>query len=297
MNTPRKVSITAVAVALATANFLRGAASVPDPAAIPVAPSGPAASRVDSSFSSGGSDLAASFPVFWGNLDSAYDRPAQRMLAVPLLPGSFLFIGHSLTNTFNPVAPLPAKATDPETRAADAGQGNETKRERALTDADKAARDEAELNAMFAVAPRVNPARTQAAKNAQGERGKQVYLSICYACHQPDGRGLPGAFPMLAQSDYMAADRTRAIRVVLGGLTGPVTVNGQTINGVMPAHSTALTDQQIADVLTYVFNAWENPGGAFTANQVETVRSGQHPAVFVEPSSASTLRPGFFHGW
>ena len=71
----------------------------------------------------------------------------------------------------------------------------------------------------------------------------------------------------------MAADRTRAIRIVLEGLVGPVTVNGQTLNSAMPAQKTVLTDQQIADVLTYVFNAWENPGGAFKAGQVEAVRS------------------------
>jgi nitrite reductase (NO-forming) len=139
--------------------------------------------------------------------------------------------------------------------------------------ADEAARNEGELNALFAVAPRINPARAEAARNAQGERGKQVYLGLCYACHQPDGRGLPGAFPMLAQSDYMAADRSRAIRIVLRGLAGPVTVNGQTINSVMPPQDAALTDQQVADVLTYVFNAWGNPGGEFTASQVEAIRS------------------------
>jgi nitrite reductase (NO-forming) len=186
--------------------------------------------------------------------------------------GPFIFADHALVCALDPILDLPRRAL-PEARAVPS-RGSRT----ISTDAEaasEAARNEADLDALFAVAVRVKPARIEAAKDAQGERGKRVYLDLCYACHQPDGQGLPGTFPMLANSDFMAADRTRAIRIVLEGLAGPVTVNGETINSVMPAQKTVLTDQQIADVLTYVFNAWENPGGAFSRAQVEVIRKGE----------------------
>jgi nitrite reductase (NO-forming) len=74
----------------------------------------------------------------------------------------------------------------------------------------------------------------------------------------------------------MLADRERAIRIVLKGLTGPVTVNGQTINSAMPPQEAVLTDTQIADVLTYVFNAWNNKGEPFSADQVKAIRNQNH---------------------
>jgi len=77
---------------------------------------------------------------------------------------------------------------------------------------------------------------------------------------------------MLAKSDFMLASRERAIGIVLQGLSGPVTVNGQTLNSVMPPQAAALTDAQIADVLTYVFNAWGNQGASFTPDQVKLIR-------------------------
>jgi nitrite reductase (NO-forming) len=71
----------------------------------------------------------------------------------------------------------------------------------------------------------------------------------------------------------MLADRDRAIRVVLKGMSGPVTVNGVTLNSVMPPQEAVLTDQQVADVLTYVFNTWGNTGDAFKSDHVKTIRN------------------------
>ena len=110
----------------------------------------------------------------------------------------------------------------------------------------------------------------------QVEKGKQVFMGLCFACHQPDGKGLPGAFPPLAGSDFLQADRERAVRIVLKGLTGPVTVNGQTINSVMPPQEAVLTDAQIADVLTFVLNSWGNTGDALSAAQVKAIRNENH---------------------
>lgn len=103
-------------------------------------------------------------------------------------------------------------------------------------------------------------------------RGRQVYEMLCQACHMPDGRGMGNALPPLAGADYMLVDRDRAARTVLHGLTGPITVNGVGFNAAMPALGSMLTDQQVADVLTYVFNSWGNTGDAFTAARIRALR-------------------------
>jgi len=86
--------------------------------------------------------------------------------------------------------------------------------------------------------------------------GKTVFTKTCFACHQENGAGVPNAFPPLAASDYLNADVNRAIDVVLHGKTGELTVNGHKYNGVMPAQ--ALTDEEIANVLSYVYANWNN---------------------------------------
>jgi nitrite reductase (NO-forming) len=100
--------------------------------------------------------------------------------------------------------------------------------------------------------------------------GKIVFAQNCAACHQTDGKGLPGAFPPLAGSDYLAKDRTRAIKTVLEGLTGKVTVNGNVYDGVMPA--LGLDDEDLANVLTYVMNSWGNKGEAIDSSDVSRLR-------------------------
>ena len=77
---------------------------------------------------------------------------------------------------------------------------------------------------------------------AQVAAGKTVYEITCLACHQADGKGLPGAFPPLAGSDYLLGVKDRAVGVVVRGLEGEVVVNGVKYNSVMPA-MTQLSDQ------------------------------------------------------
>ncbi|MCB0283553.1 MAG: nitrite reductase, copper-containing [Calditrichaeota bacterium] len=88
------------------------------------------------------------------------------------------------------------------------------------------------------------------------EFGQQVFSQTCFACHQANGQGIPNAFPPLANSDYLNADVNRAIKIVLEGKTGEITVNGNVFNSIMPAQT--LTDEEIANVLTYVYNSWGN---------------------------------------
>ena len=101
--------------------------------------------------------------------------------------------------------------------------------------------------------------------------GARVYAQNCSACHQAAGTGLAGAFPPLAASDYLNADVKRAIGVVLHGLSGPITVNGKQYNSLMPA--LALNDEDVANVLTYVYGQWGNNGSRVMAEQVRVLRA------------------------
>jgi len=102
------------------------------------------------------------------------------------------------------------------------------------------------------------------------DKGKAVYTQTCIACHQANGEGIPSAFPPLAKSDYLNKDVNRAIKQVIKGSTGAITVNGKTFNGAMPPQN--LNDQQIADVLTYVYASWGNNKSKVTAAMVKAQR-------------------------
>lgn len=114
------------------------------------------------------------------------------------------------------------------------------------------------------------------------EFGRRVFTQNCAACHQVDGRGIPGAFPPLVRSDYLNADVRRAIGIVLNGLSGPITVNGERFNSVMPALS--LSDEAVANVLTYVYRQWGNSGAVVTPEMVAPIRAAS-PRV-APPASA-----------
>jgi mono/diheme cytochrome c family protein len=114
------------------------------------------------------------------------------------------------------------------------------------------------------------------AKGTPGDAdaGKGVYLRVCFACHQPTGLGLPGAFPPLAgAAPAVEADPGKIIRIVLHGLQGPIEVKGVKYNSMMPPHGPQLKDKEIADVLTYVRSAWENKAPAVTVEAVAAIRA------------------------
>lgn len=115
----------------------------------------------------------------------------------------------------------------------------------------------------------------QAGSAAQITRGKQVYLEQCLACHQVDGLGVQGMNPPLAKAKQVLGDKAALIRIVLNGMQG-VQIDGEDYHGVMAPHPD-LTDQQIADVLTYVRNSFGNKASAVTAAQVKTVRASNKP--------------------
>ena len=105
----------------------------------------------------------------------------------------------------------------------------------------------------------------------QIEFGKKVYMQTCFACHQGEGQGIPNAFPPLANSDYLNADVKRAIDVVVNGLSGEITVNGEKYNSVMTKQ--LLSSEDVANVLTYVYNSWGNSGEVVTEAMVEKVKN------------------------
>jgi nitrite reductase (NO-forming) len=105
----------------------------------------------------------------------------------------------------------------------------------------------------------------------QIKAGKAIFGTTCFACHQSEGQGIPHAFPPLAKSDYLNANTSRAIHAVMKGLSGEISVNGQKINSVMPSQN--LTDEEIADVLTYVYSSWGNNKTVVTPAMVKAERS------------------------
>ena len=111
-----------------------------------------------------------------------------------------------------------------------------------------------------------------AAQVADDDIGKATFTRICAACHQAQGQGIPGTFPPLAQSDYLAAaPKAKLIGHVMHGLTGPVTVNGMTYNGQMPPMQ-FLSDEEIAGALSFARASWGNKLDKVTPAEVAAVR-------------------------
>ena len=117
------------------------------------------------------------------------------------------------------------------------------------------------------------PAAATAAAKAQLPDGAQVYATTCAACHQATGEGVSGVYPPLAGSEWVNGDENKVVRIVLHGVTGPIEVQGETFNGLMPAWGPTLKDADIAAVLTYVRSTWGNKGAPITAAKVASIRA------------------------
>jgi mono/diheme cytochrome c family protein len=99
-------------------------------------------------------------------------------------------------------------------------------------------------------------------------QGKQLYTTHCSNCHQENGDGLGKLFPPLAKADYMLADIPRSICTIKNGLQGEIQVNGKTYNQAMPALD-RLTNLEIAEISTYIYNSWGNEKGMIELETVE----------------------------
>ena len=114
---------------------------------------------------------------------------------------------------------------------------------------------------------------SEAAKQ-QIERGAAVYQSVCGLCHQPTGYGVPNVAPPLVESSWVTGEPERLIRIALHGLYGEIEVSGQKWNLAMPGQgmNPLLDDAKLADVLSYIRNAWGNEAAPITAAQIAAVR-------------------------
>lgn len=103
--------------------------------------------------------------------------------------------------------------------------------------------------------------------------GMAVYSRTCLPCHQPSGAGLAGQFPPLVGSEWVLnQDPGHVIRIVLDGLQGPIMVKGQPWNAVMVRWKDVLSDKEVAQVATYVRQAWGNSATAVTPEAVAKIR-------------------------
>jgi mono/diheme cytochrome c family protein len=129
---------------------------------------------------------------------------------------------------------------------------------------------------------------SEAAKQ-QIERGAAVYQSVCGLCHQPTGYGVPNVAPPLAESSWVTGEPERLIRIALHGLYGEIEVNGQKWNLAMPGQgmNPLLDDAKLADVLSYIRNAWGNEAAPITAAQTADVREATKDRKM--PWTADTL--------
>ena len=107
-----------------------------------------------------------------------------------------------------------------------------------------------------------------------GHPGEKVYNAVCLACHMRNGTGVPGMHPPITKSEFVNGDPEKLIQIVLKGLKGKVEVQGNVYDNVMPPQAN-LTDQQIADVLTFVRGSFGNSSGAITTDQVAKARASK----------------------
>lgn len=145
-----------------------------------------------------------------------------------------------------------------------------------------------------ALDPPVHPMKKVAAGGPAGgpaqeltpfDRGKKVFSQNCATCHQANGQGVAGQYPPLAGSEFTTGGSRRPAMIVLKGLQGPVKVKGvQYGTAVMQPWDKTLTDQKIADVLTYERNDWGNKASPVTAEQIAALRKelASHPESFNE---------------
>lgn len=234
----------------------------------------------------GGPNLVSSFHVIGEIFDKVYyegGTHAQENVQTTLIPaggammaefhvdvpGSYVLVDHSIFRAFNKGALGILKVDGPENKSIYSGKEVDS-----VYLGDRA---NPNLHAVAAAA-KANATGTLS-KDDQIAAGKQLFTGTCSVCHQANGEGLSGVFPPLAKSDYLAKqDKNHLIGIPLHGLTGKVTVNGKEYDSVMPPMS-QLTDDEVANILTYVLNSWDNPGGQVSKEDVSKVRATPAPAA------------------
>jgi len=224
----------------------------------------------------GGPNLVSSFHVIGEIFDTLYQEGGTlanhnvQTTLVPAggatvaefrveVPGTFIIVDHSIFRTFNKGALGMLKVGGEENEMVYSGK-----------------QDDRIYQGEGGAVQKI-PAKETAAipmKRTMEERmkmGQRIYAANCAACHQGNGMGIAGAFPPLAKSDYLMADTDRALGIMLNGLSGKITVNGTDYNGVMP--KMVLSDDDVANVLTYIRNSWGNSGDVTNLDKVQAAKS------------------------
>ncbi|OOG54115.1 nitrite reductase, copper-containing [Rhodanobacter sp. B05] len=183
------------------------------------------------------------------------------------VPGSYVLVDHSIFRAFNKGALGILKVDGLENKAVYSGKEVDS----------VYLGDRAGGNLQAVTTAATAHAAGTLTKEDQIAAGKQLFAGTCSVCHQANGEGLPNVFPPLAKSDLLAADPKRAMTIVTHGLTGKIAVNGREYDSVMPPMS-QLTDDEVANILTYVLNSWGNPGGQFSKDEVAKARAAATPA-------------------
>ena len=180
------------------------------------------------------------------------------------VPGSYVLVDHSIFRAFNKGAMAILKAEGPDRK--DIYSGKEVD---AMYIGDRAQPN------LTPVSEAANAAKTGAlTQEDQIKAGQVLFAGTCSTCHQPDGKGMEGVFPPLAGSDYIKANPKRLPEIILHGMVGPVKVNGKDYNSNMPPMS-QLTDDEVANIGTYVLNSWGNPGGQVTKAEAAAARAAK----------------------
>lgn len=228
----------------------------------------------------GGPNLTSSFHVIGEIFDNVYleggMKPAQHQVQTTMIPaggstivefglevpGTYILVDHSIFRAFNKGAVGMIKVSGADNKLVYSGKQDDRIYQ-------------LEGSAIQTIAQASTQQPPAANKEERIARGKVIYNTVCFACHQPEGQGIPKAFPPVAKSDYLNADTKRAISNVIHGLQGKVTVNGETYESIMP--QLGLNDEQVANALTYVYNNWGNNGTEVLPALVKEVRATVPP--------------------
>lgn len=143
------------------------------------------------------------------------------------------------------------------------------------------------IGIVLLVIPATGLAQSEEDNSEQLVLGQEVYNDNCSSCHQPGGVGLAGAFPPLLDNPHVD-DSEYVAGVIANGRTGPIEVNGETYDSVMPSITT-LDDTQVDAVIAYLQNDFVVPGatlpgsdeGGSAGTTLPAAASGMFTLAFV----------------
>lgn len=128
-------------------------------------------------------------------------------------------------------------------------------------------REKNDMNSIYVVETRKDDGRTN---------GLKLFRTICGACHGADGSGIPDLAPPLKNSEYIDGSIHRLAAILLHGISGPLHVNGELyeLNNDMPGlvNNPDITDEDIADIIGFLQNAYAKEGKRIRASEIEKLR-------------------------